>query len=157
MAATICATNVDTWLPNPADPHFSKHPVREMFEYINGPTLTIAETAQTQGIESMKSAVQACGENVYKAYFKGATADNNYTPDSPYVLEMYKGPYYIPEKQTINGKRPTTYMILVSSECFDSDRYIDVYYSTKAKRWFSYENQFQHITANNFISPEPEL
>lgn len=157
MAATICATNVDVWVPNPADPYYSKHPVREMFEYINGPSLTIAETAKTQGIQSMKDAIQACGENVYKSYFKGATPDNNYTPDTPYVLEMYKGPYYIPEKETITGYRPTTYMILVSSEAFDSDRYIDVYYSPTAKRWFSYENQFQHITANNFKKPKPQL
>ena len=72
---------------------------------------------------------------------------------------MYKGPYFIEQKQTINGLRPRTYMILVSGaeslakngvgvEGFDTDIYIDVYKSTKESRWCSFDENFLHITAN---------
>ncbi|MCR5837254.1 MAG: Ig-like domain-containing protein [Lachnospiraceae bacterium] len=159
MAATICAACTFQGGSNPADPFFSKDPVREMFEYINGPSsqMDIAKSQMDNAISSMKEAIKVCGPNVYKSYFNGATDTNNYTPDEPYVLEMYKGPYYIAEKETITGTRPTTYMILVKSGGADAERYIDVYYSTKDKRWYSYQNQFMHITANDFKKPKEEL
>lgn len=158
MAATICAANTFKGGSNPSDPLFSKDPVRDMFEYINGPSskMNISETNMTTAINSMKEAISSRGGNVYKAYFNGASPKNNYTPNEPYVLEMYKGPYFIEEKETITGKRPTTYMILVGSEGFDSERYIDVYYSTKDQRWYSYDDSFLHVTANNFKELEEE-
>ena len=155
MAANICAACTFKGGSNPSDPMFSKDPVRDMFEYINGPAekMNIAKTQMDNAITSMKQAIETCGENVYKSYFNGATPQNYYTPDQPYVLEMYKGPYYIESKETITGTRPTTYMILVKSGGADSERYIDVYESTKTNRWFSYENQFMHVTANDFKTP----
>ena len=159
MAATICAACTFKGGSNPSDPFFSKDPVREMFEYINGPaeSMNIAKAQMDNAIVSMKSAIQSCGENVYKSYFNGANNKNNYTPDEPYVLEMYRGPYYIESKETITGTRPTTYMILVKSGGADIEKYIDVYYSTKMGRWFSYENQFMHVIANDFKPLEEEL
>lgn len=159
MAATICAACVFEGGSNPSDPFFSKDPVRDMFEYINGPaeSMNIAKAQMDNAIVSMKSAIQSCGPNVYKSYFNGANNRNNYTPDEPYVLEMYRGPYYIESKDTITGTRPTTYMILVKSGGADIEKYIDVYYSTKMQRWFSYENQFMHIIANDFRALEEEL
>ena len=157
MAATICAACTFAGGSNPSDPFFSKDPVRSMFEYINGPNIDIARSQMDNAISSMKSAIQACGSNVYKSYFNGATPENNYTPSEPFVLEMYKGPYYIEGKETITGDRPTTYMILVKSNGADSERYIDVYHSEVADRWFSYDNQFMHIIANDFKAPKKKL
>ncbi len=155
MAANICAACTFKGGSNPSDPMFSNDPVRDMFEYINGPasSMDIAKAQMDNAITSMKQAIETCGENVYKSYFNGATTQNYYTPDQPYVLEMYKGPYYIESKETITGTRPTTYMILVKSGGADSERYIDVYESTKTGRWFSYENQFMHVIANDFKTP----
>ena len=48
-------------------------------------------------------------------------------------------------------------MILVKSGGADIEKYIDVYYSTKMGRWFSYENQFMHVIANDFKPLEEEL
>ena len=159
MAATICAACTFKGGSNPSDPFFTNDPVRNMFEYINGPatSMNIAKAQMDNAIVSMKSAIQACGPNVYKSYFNGATPYNDYTPDKPFVLEMYKGPYIIEGTQTITGDRPTTYMILVKSGGAETQRYIDVYYSTKMKRWYSYQNQFMHVIANDFRTPEEEL
>ncbi|MCR5796464.1 MAG: Ig-like domain-containing protein [Eubacterium sp.] len=159
MAATICAANTFVGGSNPSDPFFSKDPVRDMFEYLNGPaeTMNLAKVTQDNGIQSMKDAIQSCGSNVYKSYFEGASPDNDYTPSKPYVLKMYRGPYYIPAKETITGKRPTTYMIFAQSKGADSPIYMDVYYSTKNSRWYSYQDQYRHVIANNFKKPSEEL
>ena len=172
MAANICAANAFTWPANAADPHYSNSPqgweIKEMFEFINGPYKDddIANVQMTTAIDSMKAVYQSMGENGYKVYFKGAKHTNNYTP-SEYTITMYKGPYYIKEQQTITGTRPTTYMIfvpgyetnassLVADACegFGADRYIDVAYSTKDARWYSFQNNFLHITANDHKKPE---
>ena len=167
MAATICATLCDPWKPNAYNPNYEGHPVRDIFEFLNGPEYEASPASLNTAIGSMKDAVQLCGENVYKSYFKGATVANKYDVSAPYVLELYKGPYYISEKETITGTRPTTYMILVGAgglstgadgiktgiSGFDSERYIDVYYSQTDKRWYSYDDNFKHITANNFKKP----
>ena len=169
MAATVCAANAFTWSADASDPFYSNDSIqgweiREMFEFINGPYEddNIAEVQMRTGIQSMKDAYQQMGENAYKVYFKGATSKNNYTP-SEYTLTMYKGPYFINEKETINGTRPTTYMILIPGyetttaltqcEGFASDRYIDVWYSNETNRWHSFQNNFLHITANNHKKP----
>lgn len=158
MAATICAACTFTGGANPSDPFLSNDPVRQMFEYINGPaeSMNIYKGDMDNSILSMKEALKI-SPNIYKSYFNGSSPANNYTPSEPYVLEMYKGPYFIDEKWTITGKRPTTYMILVKSSGSDAERYIDVYYSTKEKRWFSYQTQFRHIIANDFKPVEEEL
>ena len=175
MAANICAAATFDGTPDPADPHKANAPCRAMFEEINGTAYTIAANNQDQAIDSMKAAWQTCGSNVYKSFFLGATNANNYTPKPqtvegtvyPYAISMYKGPYYIPAKTTINGERPETYMIFVvgaeedadadGAFVFGSERYIDVYFSTKNQKWFSFENQFMHITANNFKKPKVEF
>ncbi len=167
MAANICAACTYEGIANPADPLDSNAPIRAMLEYINGPAskYDIYKGDLDNTILSMKSAIQQCGPNVFKAYFKGATSKNNYTPTYPYVLEMYKGPYYISRKETITGTRPTTYMILIPGsestvfdgcEGFGSDRYIDIYYSPQAKRWFSYKTSFRNVILNNFKPLEEE-
>ncbi|MBR6402618.1 MAG: Ig-like domain-containing protein [Eubacterium sp.] len=164
LAATVCAACTFDGTPDPRDPYKENDPVWDMFEYINGPakSMDIARAQRQTAVNSMKDAYKI-SPNVYKSYFKGATSKNNYTPNVPYVLEMYKGPYYIPRKETITGTRPTTYMMFVSgrskggSDSFDSDVYIDVYYSTKDARWYSYANQFMHITSNKFKDLEEEL
>ena len=159
MAATICTANIFDATPNPADPLASKSPVWDIFDYINGPAYDIAQVSRGTAASSMKSAYQTKGDHPYLCYFKGASSSNGYTPSQPYVLEMYKGPYFIEQKQTINGLRPRTYMILVSGaeslakngvgvEGFDTDIYIDVYKSTKESRWCSFDENFLHITAN---------
>ena len=168
MAATVCAACTFDGSPDPSDPNKSKSPVWNMFDYINGPNYSIAKVRTETAAGSMKEAYQHISENAYKCFFEGASPKNNYTPDEPYVLNMYKGPYYIEEKETINGKRPRTYMILISgaegkakngvgSEGFDTDRYIDVYKSTKEKRWCSFDDNYLHITANNIKKLEEEF
>ena len=171
MAANVCATNAYTWPADPAKPFYENCPqgweIREMYEFINGPYEEddIAEVQVRTGIQSMKDVYQQMGENGYKVYFKGATSKNNYTP-SENTITMYKGPYFINEKETITGTRPTTYMIFipgyettatalkdVACEGYASDRYIDVWYSSTDKRWYSFQNQFLHITANNHKKP----
>ena len=172
MAATICAANTFKGGANPGDPLGRKDPVRDLFEEINGhyEDDNIAMVQMDTGITSMKAAIQANGENVYKSYFEGASYKNNYTPNSgdpvyPYIIDMYKGPYFIDETLTITGTRPTTYMIFVpgrDSNCsslkkcdgFASDKYIDVWYSNTDQRWYSFQNNFMHIIANNFVKPE---
>ena len=157
MAANICAINA-------YDPSKSKDPlgrdseIWDMFEYINGPAYTIANVYKDVST-SIKPALQTKGDHPYMCYFKGASPSNGYTPSQPYVLEMYKGPYFIEQKETFTGVRPRTYMILVSGahslakngvgvEGFDTDKYIDVYKSTKEGRWCSFDENFRHITAN---------
>lgn len=172
MAATICTACVFDGTRNPADPHSTKSPVWDMFEYINGPaeSMNIATVTKQNSALSMKDAIQYAGPNVYKSYFQGAKTSNNYTPTQPYVLNMYKGPYFIDEQYTITGKRPATYMILVpgyetncnvfksvACDSYGADKYIDVYYSTKDKRWYSYQDQFRHMIANDFKKPDEEL
>lgn len=171
MAATICAANAYEWSENAADAFYETSPqgweIREMFEFINGPYEddNISNVAQRQGIQSMKDAFKLSGKNVYKSYFKGASYKNDYTP-TEYTINMYKGPYFIDAKGTILGDRPETYMIFVpststnctalkdvASDGFDSDKYIDVWYSNADKRWYSFQNNFQHITANDIKKP----
>ena len=64
-------------------------------------------------------------------------------------------------KETITGKRPETYMIFVgdgdftdySGNDWGTDRYIDVYKSGDGN-WYSWQNSFSNVTANNFKKAE---
>lgn len=165
MAANICVANAMADDISCGDGHGIDHPAWEMFEYINGSTYTIEKTNWTTAYDSISSALAASGPNAYKCFFEGATPTNNYTPTASgeykYVINMYRGPYFINSKVTINGYRPTTYMILVPGknsnsklphlEGFDTDRYIDVY--RDANGWWSFENNFMHVTANGITKP----
>ncbi|MCR5202693.1 MAG: Ig-like domain-containing protein [Lachnospiraceae bacterium] len=157
MAAAICAAC--TFTGTTKDPLGHDDPIYDMFEYINGPaeSMNISYVTQETATLSMKDAYKYSGPNVYKSYFAGSSPYNNYTPDEPFVLKMYIGPYFIPKQQTITGTRPTTYMVFASTSGADSDRYMDVYYSTKDQRWYSFEDQFMHITANNYKAVGEEL
>lgn len=169
MAASICAANAFTWTRDPSNVNYENCPqgweFREMCEFINGPFEddNIAEVNFTQAISSLKDGRDTAGDNAYKSFFKGATSKNNYTPSVPYEINMYKGPYFIESKETITGERPDTYMILVpgrdtncnalkdvACEGFASDKYIDVWYSNTDKRWYSFQNNFMHVTENQF-------
>ena len=172
MAANICAACSYDATPNPADPLKGNDPVWDLFDYINGPaeSMKISNATKQTAVSSMNTAHQAAKVNPYYSFFQGAKTTNGYTPSQPYTLVMYKGPYFIDKKQTITGTRPTTYMIFVPGyettatdllpygvDSYGIDRYIDVYYSTKDKRWYSYQDQFMHVTANGFRTPEEEL
>ena len=171
MAANVCAANAYTWPADATKPFYENCPqgweIREMFEFINGPYEddNIAEVQMRTGIQSMKDTYQEMGDNGYKVYFKGATSKNNYTPTEN-TITMYKGPYFISEQETITGTRPTTYMIFipgyettatdlkdVACEGYGADRYIDVWYSSTDKRWYSFQNNFLHITAHDHKKP----
>ncbi len=170
-AATVCAANA--FAENPEDPKKDplrrNHAVRQMFEFLNGPYEddNLAMVNLDQGCRSVLDALQLCGTNPYRGFFEGATHKNNYTPNVPYVLNMYKGPYFIDEKQTITGTRPTTYMILIPGrdttldyteaekcEGYATDKYVDVWYSTTAKRWFTFKDNYKAITENQWQKPE---
>ena len=168
MAANICAACTFVGTADHTDPFKLKDPVWDMFDYINGPNYNVNQYKKETASNSMKEAYQHISTNAYKCFFRGASPKNNYTPTQPYVLDMYKGPYFIEEKETINGKRPRTYMILVpgahnkarsglGSEGFDIDRYIDVYKSTKEGRWCSFDDNFMHITANGIKKLDEEF
>ena len=172
MAANICAACSYDATPNTADPLKQNDPVWDMFDYINGPadSMKISNATKQTAVSSMNTAHQAVGVNPYYSFFQGAKINNGYTPSQPYTLVMYKGPYFIDKKQTITGTRPTTYMIFVPGyettatdllpygvDSYGVDRYIDVYYSTRDKRWYSYQDQFMHVTANGFRNLEEEL
>lgn len=168
MAATICAANTFDATPDYTDPFKLKSPIWDMFDYINGPNYNIPQTSKETAANSMKSAKNTIHQNAYLSYFNGCTPSNGYTSKAPYVLEMYKGPYFIEQKETFTGVRPRTYMILVSGahskaktgtgcESFDTDRYIDVYKSTKESRWCSFDNNFMHMTADGFKKPATEF
>ena len=173
MAATICANNTfkfGEYYQNPArneGPYYD--PIRDMFEFINGPFEDddIANVVLNDIPVKMNNTIKSKGENAYKAFFKGAKSTNNYTPDS-YELNMYRGPYYINEKGTINGLRPTTYMIFipgydtnsaelkpVACEGYATDKYIDVWESHEGgeSRWYSFQNNFQNMISNDMKTP----
>ena len=169
MAANICVANAMADDISCGDAHGIDHPAWAMFEYINGSTYTINQTNWTTAYDSVTQALAQSGNNAYKCFFEGATPANNYTPtasgDYKYVINMYRGPYFINSKTTINGYRPTTYMILVPGkdsnsklphlEGFDTDRYIDVY--RDANGWWSFENNFMHVTANGIKKPSTTI
>ena len=81
-------------------------------------------------------------------FFDGAEPTNEYTPNKPLTFTLYVGPYYIPSKTMLSGKlRPETHMVFLKFGGDDSDRYIDVFKSSKDNNWYCYENQWQHMGA----------
>ena len=173
MFATIMVAANFRGYTNPGDPHGDKDPLiqemRKMFEYLNGPRTSddIANAKWQSAVDSMKDATRVNNQgnpNVYLCYL-GAQASNNYADPGTYEVNVYRGPYFIKEKQTITGKRPTTYMIFngknihydgdgaVSVNNWGTDRYIDVWKSSD-KNWYSWQNSFHNVLANNFAKGE---
>ena len=177
MAATVLAAASFKGYNNPGDPHGDKDPqiqeLRKIFEYLNGPRAAdnIANVRWQTAVDSLKASTDekpnvptTIGKNnVYLSYL-GADYKNQYKdPGAPYTFSVYRGPYYIPEKSTINGKRPETYMIFVGEgkmneaegeeNAWGTDRYIDVWKSSDGN-WYSYQDNFLHVLANEFRGSE---
>lgn len=90
-----------------------------------------------------------------KAYFKGATPENQYTPDNPpeVILEDFK---YGPEKSTSLGTEVDVYKVKVSFPGADSERLLSLYKDKEDGNWYIFSNSYlgfsvdikrPHITA----------
>ena len=146
VAATICGFAATDTTKNNITVWGEKHPSFAIYEYLNGPACEISAATKS----SMFHGMLQSAENGRYAYFQGATPKNGYTPTKPYTLTMYVGPYYIPAKESTIGHpegTPERLMVLFSFAGDDSERYLDVYQSSDGN-WYSYENQWQHITAS---------
>jgi hypothetical protein len=143
MAACICAIAAYEEKPGPNSMY--DHPIYEMFDYINGPILSINNVQRSGIYYSMK---QTLSYGKY-AYFDGAGPKNNYTPNTPYTFTMVESPYYIPAKASTiafpNGT-PERRMILIAFEGDDSQRYIDVYHSSDGN-WYCWDSSWKHLVA----------
>ncbi len=177
MAATVLAAASFKGYNNPGDPNGEKDPqiqeLRQIFEYLNG-NYDIPNAEWQQAVTSMKGATNenpylknTIGKNnVYLSYL-GADYKKQYQdPGAPYTFSVYRGPYYIPETTLFGGeKRPETYMIFVGEgrdnvtpgqeNAWGTDRYLDVFKS-KDGNWYSYQDNFLHVLANNFRASEVE-
>jgi len=172
MAATVLTSAMFKGYSNPSDPNGDKEgfiqEIKKSFEYLNGPRASddIAPAKWQTTVGSMKNATatnQGGNPNVYLSYL-GAKSTNFYKdPGSGnYKLTVYRGPYKIGAKETITGKRPETYMIFVgdgdftdySGNDWGTDRYIDVWKSSSDGNWYSWQNSFANVTANNFKKAE---
>ncbi len=163
MMASACVAATFRGYSNPSDPMGDKDPMvqecRKMFEYLNGPreANNIANARWQTCVQSMKDATTV-HPNVYLSYF-GAKSDLFYEDpgEGNYKLTVYRGPYMIPEKETITGKRPATYMMFIGNgdeqNDWGTDRYIDVWKSSDGN-WYSWDDNYLHVTANNFRTPE---
>lgn len=143
MAASIVALQTFEYIPIYQLTN-ANHPLFDMFDYLEGPNLTISNADKTSLYPDFKTKFE---KGMKFAYYDGATPANAYTPNKPYSFTLEEGPYYIPAKQTINGYRPTTYMVLISFAGDDSQRYMDVYQSSDGN-WYAYDGQWKHLVAS---------
>lgn len=167
MAATVCVSANFKGYSNPSDPFGDKdlqiQEMRKMYEYLNGPRTDddISNVRWQTAVGSLKDATatnNSGNPNVYLSYFGARSADFYKDPgEGNYKLTVYRGPYMIPAKETITGKRPDTYMIFVGegneSNDWGTDRYIDVWKSSDGN-WYSWKDSFLNVTANNFKKAE---
>lgn len=80
------------------------------------------------------------------SYFKGAVPTNNYTPDTPYVLEFSDNPYSYNEENYIN--------LYISSGGADSPRAIKLRHQGSTNKWFLWE-QFLLVGIRIPVSEDP--
>ncbi|MCR5587112.1 MAG: hypothetical protein K6F77_06230 [Lachnospiraceae bacterium] len=80
------------------------------------------------------------------SYFKGAVPTNNYTPDTPYVLEFSDNPYSYKEENYIN--------LYISSGGADSPRAIKLRHQGSTNKWFLWE-QFLLVGIRIPVSEDP--
>ncbi|MCR5691650.1 MAG: hypothetical protein K6G62_05470 [Eubacterium sp.] len=177
-AVTVLTTCNFKGYANPSDPFGDREDfiikMREMYEYLNGAYYSLANVGWQTAVGSMKSATSQISENVYLSYLYtdatgGVSYANGYTDPTegkgPYSFSVYRGPYYIPAQTTITGERPRTYMMFVgehksnetgAENSWGSDRYIDVYKSGDGN-WYSFDDQYLHITANGFRAAKAQF
>jgi len=76
-----------------------------------------------------------------KAYFKGATPENQYTPDDPpeVVLEDINSE---PEKSTIYGTELFIYKVKISFPGADSERILSLYKDKEDGNWYIFSNTY---------------
>ena len=122
------------------------------FEYINGPSKTIANLTKQNMLANLNNAF-GYTTNVVSGgpymFFKGASNTNSYKPDVPYTFTLWEGPYYIPAKSSTianPGGEPELRMIFVKPDGDDAERYLDTYKS-KDGTWYLWDAQVQHFTA----------
>ena len=114
----------------------------DMLDYLEGPNLKLS----AQRKQLVHGQILDHPE-VRNCYFVGATPSNSYTPSQPYTIVVEEGPYYIPAKTTINGKRPETHMAFVYFAGADTGRYLDVFKSSDGN-WYTWEDNCLHLTAS---------
>jgi len=142
MAAGICA--VASYQEKQGPDMMYKHPIFDMFDWINGPKFEVSNVSRSGIYYSLKASL-ATGR---LAYFEGAKPSNGYTPTQPYTFTLVHGPYYIPAKdQDINyGTTPERHMILISFEGDDAQRYMDVWHSSDGN-WYCWDDSWKHLIA----------
>ena len=151
MAATICAlatAQVDKYNMQ----NITGCPTYDILDYLNGASRGPDGGDSTKSFDqqflasntfpNLRNGYQLC-------FFDGALPTNEYTPDKPLTFTIYVGPYYIKSKTMLDGTlRPETHMVLIKFGGDDSERYIDVYKSSKDDNWYSYQDQWKHMGAS---------
>jgi hypothetical protein len=149
MAATICAMATADLSYNMQT--IDKSPTAQILDYLNGAYYDFnnfdKQHLASNTIPNLKGK-QMC-------FFDGATTANGYKPNEPLSFTIYVGPYYIPAKDTVTGKRPETYMVLLAFGGDDSERYIDVYKSGDGN-WYSFDDNWKHMGAS-FKDVDPQF
>lgn len=145
-AALICAIHM---FDKSKGDRTNNAPLSESIGYLVGPNQADYITGPYGGVNRSFVAGQLIDHpDIMNCYFDGATSFNKYTPNEPYTISLYEGPYYIPAQNTVNGPRPQTDMIFVSGEGFDTDRYVDVFQSADGNCYIwntSYRNFFASV------------
>ena len=145
VAAAICACAAFDTSKSGVTYQYS-HPIFDIMDYLNGPTLEIGNVAKSDIFFSMRDTL-SYGK---MAYFNGATPSNGYTPTTPYTFTLVHGPYVVPAKASTvaypNGT-PECHMILISFAGDDEQRYVDVY-SSKDGNWYIWDKSWQHLVAS---------
>ena len=125
------------------------HPIFDMMDYLNGPSITINNVAKSGIFDSMRNTL-SLKDKAKMAYFNGAAPENSYTPTQPYTFKLVHGPYYIPAKASTIAHpqgEPERHMILISFAGDDAQRYVDVYHSGDGN-WYTWDNSWQHLVAD---------
>ncbi len=148
VAASICACAAFDETKTGITNQYT-HPIFEMMDYLNGPTLTINNVAKSGIFDSMRNTLSLVDKGKL-AYFNGATPANGYTPTKPYTFTLVHGPYYIPAKASTIAHpqgEPERHMILISFAGDEAQRYVDVYHSGDGN-WYTWDNSWQHLVAS---------
>lgn len=98
----------------------------QMIDYLNGPEEVGARERQFINDRFMDGK-----DYIPKSYFKGATPDNNYTPDVPYTIEVTENPY---------SRESEGYVTLwLESGGADSPRFVKLRNKPSTGQWFVWD------------------
>lgn len=111
LALNVCATDKELGL--------------QMLDFLNGPNEITGQDSQFLEFQFMD------GKNyIPRSYFKGATPENNYTPDTPYEISVTENPY---SKDNFNEGYITLW---ITSGGADSPRSVGLRTKKSTGEWF---------------------